>query len=158
MVWSAVLQEFGAICDPEDYDGGEDTAPHNYDPKSMDQVEKETIARLRIPLMHDHAKAIPIPDIHIATEILVSKSGFIKHVAHQDYLILIRPLHLRHAQEELRQMNVIRLPQSVIDVSLWTPFSRGTNGPSEASCPFTGVLWTELPVDTGEQCVQLLQK
>ena len=34
---------------------------------------------------------------------------------HQDYLILIRPLHLRQAQEDLRQMNVGRLPQPLID-------------------------------------------
>ena len=33
----------------------------------------------------------------------------------EDYLILIRPLHLRQAQEDLRQMNVGRLPQPLID-------------------------------------------
>ena len=81
MVWSAVLQEFGAICDPYDYDGSEDIAPTNYDPNCMDKVEKETIARVRLPLMREEAKAIPIADISVGMEIMTSKAGFIEHVA-----------------------------------------------------------------------------
>ena len=81
MVWSAILQEFGAICDPYDYDGSEDIAPTNYDPNCMDKVEKETIARVRLPLMREEAKAIPIADISVGMEIMTSKAGFIEHVA-----------------------------------------------------------------------------
>ena len=81
MVWSTVLRELGAICDPYDYDGGEDIAPSNYDPSKMDKVEKETIARVKLPLMRDHARKIPVPDISVAMEILTSYAGFMKHVA-----------------------------------------------------------------------------
>ena len=110
MVWSAILQEFGAICDPYDYDGDEDIAPNNYDPKSMDKVEKETIARVRIPLMHDHAKAIPIPDINVATEILVSRAGFLKHVAPDMEMLKV---HMGRATNELF------LP-CLLAITIWT--------------------------------------